>query len=306
LTDPVKPWVKSLSGSTVKAYPATLKRFCDFYGRTAEELLNETRRALRKFERPPVKDGLKLWKDELIRSKLDGSVRTYRKAIFSFLNYNGARIGKDYGSGLRRGPSHRFDPLKQEEVKTMVEKAREPRYKAVIGFFAQTGQRTRVLRGITWEMIKGKRYGIASIPKRLQDKKGVAVRVGDPYKFVIGRDAMDLLNQWPETKKRRARGTFVFGLSDRQIHRIVAEAARDAGVQDWFKRRMPHRVLYKVHPDAFPTYWKDRVREGRMDPVQSNYMMGHDTSSAARDTGLLQIDRLLLAYRQAEPMLDVL
>jgi integrase len=197
--------------------------------------------------------------------------------------------------------------VKTGEVKAMVKKARTPLYKAVIGFLAQTGQRTGVLRGITWKMIdedKVKAYGIASIPMELKDKKGVTVREGVFYRFVIGKDTMILLHDWTQTEKRKEQGTFVFGLSERHLHRIVAEAAKKAGVQE-DSHGMPGRILYKVRPDAFPTYWNDRVRDSGMDKLQSKYMMGKDVSSEPRNRGLFQTDRLLLAYRKAEPMLDV-
>ena len=44
-------------------------------------------------------------------------------------------------------------------------------------------------------------------------------------------------------------------------------------------------ILYRVHPDAFPTYWFDRVKISRVDRVQARYMMGYDVSSETRDRG---------------------
>ena len=115
---------------------------------------------------------------------------------------------------------------------------------------------------------------------------------------------MDLLDQWPKTEKRKAEGTFVFGLSHRQIHRIVAEAAQKAGVQDDSKG-MPGTILYRVCPDVFPTYWFDRVKEGRMDRVQAKSIMGHDVSSDPRDRGSFKTERLLSAYRKVERRLAI-
>jgi hypothetical protein len=43
-----------------------------------------------------------------------------------------------------------------------------------------------------------------------------------------------------------------------------------------------------------------------MDKLQSKHMMGRDVSSNVRDRGLFQTDRLLLAYRKAEPIPSVL
>jgi integrase len=273
------------------------------------DLLVETREALWRAEPPPFKDKLAQWQDGLIGSGIRiGSVREYRKRVLDFLKFHIHWIERSR-TGLRGGSSILFDVLKQEEVKAMVEKARKPHYKAVIGFLAQTGQRTHVLRGITWGMIdwtNGRPHGIASVPEKLEDRKGRTVRIGHPYTFVIGRDTMGLLDQWPQTEKRKAGGTFVFGLSERHIHRIVAEAANDANVQKDSGRIMPGKtVLYKVHPDAFPTYWLDRVKGGGMDRVQAKFMMGYDMGSEARERGSLRSDRLLSAYRKAEPMLGL-
>lgn len=308
--DPVEPWIDNLSTSRKKACRAILENFCAFCKFSPMDLLDETRGAIQEDERLPFRQQLRNWKDELIRSgKRNSSILTYRRVVLSFLKFHFDRIGKEYGIRSKWGPaiSPIFDVLEQEEVKAMVKKARKPLYKAVIGFLAQTGQRTGVLRGITWKMIdeeKVKAYGIASIPMELKDKKGATVREGDFYQFVIGKDAMILLHDWTQTGKRKEQGAFVFGLSERHLHRIVAEAAEDAGVQD-DSHGMPGRILYKVRPDAFPTYWNDRVRDSGMDKLQSKYMMGKDVSSEPRNRGLFQTDRLVLAYRKAEPMLDV-
>jgi len=315
----VEPWVNRFSPSRSKAYRATLNRFCEFCKSviptdkfTPMDLLNETREALLKVERPPFRDRLKQWQDKLmseailIERKRASSVRTYRNVVLSFLRYHIDRIGRESGTQLPPGASSRilFDVLNQEEVRAMVDKARKPHYKAVIGFLAQTGQRTHILRGITWGMIEGKPHGIATVPEQLKDRKEKTIPIGTPYKFVVGRDAMDLLSQWPQTEKRKAEKTFVFGLSERQVHRIVAEAALAAGVQDDSKG-IPGAILYRVHPDAFPTYWFDRVKIGGMDRVQARYMMGYDVNSETRDRGSFQTDRLLSAYRDVEPMLAI-
>lgn len=117
---------------------------------------------------------------------------------------------------------------------------------------------------------------------------------------------MDLLDQWPQTEKRKAKGSFVFGLSERQMHRIVAEAAKDANVQEDLRRIMPGKtILYRVHPDVFPTYWNGRVRDGDMHEVQRRHMMGRDVRYETRERDLFAIDRLLAAYSKAEPMLGL-
>jgi hypothetical protein len=117
---------------------------------------------------------------------------------------------------------------------------------------------------------------------------------------------MSLLNQWPETEKRKEKKTFVFRSSARQIHRIVAEAADDANVQADSKRIMPDKAkLYRVHPDTFPTYWNGRVRDGGMVELQRKSMMGRDVSYEPRERDLFAVDRLLSAYCTAEPLLAI-
>jgi integrase len=273
--------------------------------------LVETREALwRGVVPPPFRSRLAQWEEELEAGGLrPGSVSEYRTRVLSFLSYHINRLGREYGNRWYRFSSILFDPLKQREVKAMVKVARKPHYKALIGFLAQTGQRPAVVRGITWKMVDCKQhkpYGIAKAPEKLQDKEGVIVRDRRPYTFIVGRDAMSLLDQWPETAKRKAQGSFIFGLSDRHIHTIVAEAAEKAHVQDDSKKMMPDKAkLYRVHPDTFPTYWNGRVRDGGMTELQRKFMMGRDVSYEPRERDLFAIDRLLSAYRAAEPKLGI-
>ena len=321
----MEPWVNSLSRNRSKACRAILNRFCEFCKSviptdkfTPMDLLNETRETLLKEDRPPFKDRLKHWQDKLmsepilIERKRGGSVRTYRNVVLSFLRYHIDRIGRESGTQLPRGASSRvlFDVLEQGEVRAMVDRARKPHHKAIIGFLAQTGQRTRILRGIKWgtdglDWINWKPYGVVSVPEQLVDRKGKTIPIGTPYKFVVGKDAMALLDQWPETEKRKAEKTFVFGLSERQIHRIVAETAEATpGVQE-DSEGIPGTILYRVHPDAFPTYWNCKVRDGGMHELQRKYMTGRDVSREPRERDLFGIDRLLRAYQAAEGMLTI-
>lgn len=293
----MEPWLRSLPPNRKKAYQTVLNRFCDFCKITPMDLLVETRDALFRFDTPPSREKLNKWKEELIASKLrPGTVQQYRNRVLSFLSYHIDRLGKEYGNRSYRRSSILFDPLKQGEVKLMVEKAKHRHHKAVIGFLAQTGQRVAVLGGITWGMIDWtgwKPYGIASVLEK-------------SYRFVIGKDTMSLLDQWPETEKRKADGGFVFGLSERQIHRIVAEAADDANVQKDSRESMPDKtILYRVHPDAFPTYWNGRVRDGGMVELQRKHMMGRDVSYDPRERDLFSVDRLVAAYSKAEPKLSL-
>jgi integrase len=272
------------------------------------DLLVETREAFLRSDSPPFWGRLKNWQDELIRANLRvGSVQQYRKRVLSFLKHYITWIGRGSGTGRYGGSSILFNPLKQGEVKGMIEVARKTHYKAIIAFLAQTGQRVAILRGIKWWMVDWKQWkpnGIVSVPEKLEDTKGRSVRTGRPYTFMIGKDAMDLLGQWRETEKRKAEGTFVFGLSYRQIHRIVAEAAQKARVQE-DSSDLPGTILYRVHPDAFPTYWNGRVRDGGMAELQRKHMMGRDVSHEPRERDLFAVDRLLPAYRTAERMLTI-
>jgi integrase len=308
--DPVEPWLKSLPERRRNVYQTALNRFCEFCGFTPMDLLVETREAFLKSDSPPFWGRLENWQEELIRANLRvGSVEQYRKRVLRFLKHYVGWIGRGSGTGRYGGSSIFFEPLKQSEVKAMIEVARKPHYKAVIAFLAQTGQRVAVLKGITWGIIdweQWKPHGIVSVPEKLKDEKGRIVRTGQPYTFVIGKDTMDLLDQLPETEERKAKKTFVFGLSGRQIHRIVGEAADKANVQKDTRHMVPEGMtLYRVHPDAFPTYWNGRVRDGGMAELQRKHMMGRDVSYEPRERDLFALDRLLPAYRTAERTLAI-
>jgi integrase len=308
--DPVEPWLKSLSEGRRKAHQSALDRFCKFCKMSPTNLLVETREALFRLDPPPFRSRLIEWQKELEVELRPATIQQYRMRVLSFLGYHIERLGREFGSRSYRVSSILFDPLQQREVKDMVEVAADPYYKALIGFLAQTGQRTAVVRGITWGMIdceEHKPYGIAMVPPKLKDKDGATLRDrGSAYTFIVGKDAMSLLDQWPETKKRKEEKTFVFDSSARQIHRIVAYAAQSANVQADSQKLMPDKAkLYRVHPDTFPTYWNGRVRDGGMDELQRKSIMGRDVSYEPRERDLFSVDRLLSAYRAAEPLLAI-
>jgi integrase len=290
-----------------------VNRFLEFCNMNAEELLNETRQARRNGDDPPVYARLSLWQDRLLNvEKLSpNSVQTYRHTILSFVSQRRPNIGGEKVRVPAQTIETTFEPLKKEEVKALVRTVTKPRKRAVISFLAQTGQRVGLLTAIRWNMIKMvDSHGIASIPDRLDDYKGESVRKGDtPYKFVIGSDTMKLLEEMPETKRRRDEGDFVFGVSERTLARDVVDAREGANLAEQRPRRIPGLFAHRVHAHSLRVYWKNTVSSGakRMDNIQSEYMMGHHLPADwTYRRGMLQEGNLLKAYRRIEDKLRVL
>jgi integrase len=248
-------------------------------------------------------DALNKWHSyKLGRGEATSAARWYW-TIRGFFTANGVRFFK-IPRGVdtsKRGGWERFTP-KQEQVKSMVRTRKEPQDKAVIAFLAQTGQKIGVLTAMTWEMIKrvdlGAR-GVVAVPRDLKTRRGESAnQSGVEYMFVIGRDTMQLLAKDGEG--------WVFDVSERQINRIVDEAAKDAGIQDKKETKVKERYLRRVTPNTFRRYWKARMRKGEADLTLIEYMMGYKNERITFDLGSLGEADLLDAYKKAEVELEVL
>ncbi|MCJ7455718.1 tyrosine-type recombinase/integrase [Candidatus Bathyarchaeota archaeon] len=138
--------------------------------------------------------------------------------------------------------------------------------KAFIAFLAQTGQRVGVLAAIKHDdIIHVGSHGVVEVPPNFPKNKQ-RVR----YKFVIGEDTMGLLK---ELQEKNPSGPSIFQ-SQRQMGRIVDEAAREIGIQKEMTTRLGRKMLL-VHPHTFRKYWKKQVREPLGDSDLVNCMMGH-------------------------------
>jgi integrase len=92
---------------------------------------------------------------------------------------------------------------------------------------------------------------------------------GVRYKFVIGEDMIELLNEL----EKDSSSPWIFNFSQRQMGRIVDKAAREIDIQKEMETRLGRKMLL-VHPHTFRKYWKHQVRS-TIDIDLVNCMMGH-------------------------------
>jgi integrase len=197
------------------------------------------------------------------------------------------------------------DVLSQDEVKKMVQSRTSIRDKAVIAFLAQTGQRIGVLTAMKINMIKTRgSHGLVEVPGGtfFQNPKGHNVnKYQVHYKFVIGEDTMQLIDKLPKSE-----GGWLFDISQRQIGRIVDEAASAIGTQEPIQTEVNERSMHRVHPHVFRKYWKRQMKLGGIkDRDLLDFVMAHKLPYRGTYDAFPDED-ILKAYEMAEPMLKVL
>jgi len=226
-----------------------------------------------------------------------------------FFTANDVNLGKypefDVQSGRKKpeGPS-------QDSVKEMVKSCGSPRDRLVIAFLAQTGQRIGVLTAMKRNMIieVASGHGIVKVPEPFRDPRGENVNTLElSYTFIVGRDTIQLLQELDKQlldKHSSYEGGWLFNVSQRQIARIVDEAAQAVHVQ----KKEPTKIgrsLSTVHPNTFRGYWRDRMRKAGSDPRCFIHMMGLRVPGTLGDWEPTD-EKLLEAYLQAESNLEVL
>jgi integrase len=191
--------------------------------------------------------------------------------------------------------------LTQKQVKAMVAARRKFRDKLVIAFLAQTGQRLGVMTAMKYPMIrKIDGRGLVEVPPTLLNPHGENVNKAEVrYKFIIGRDAMRLI------EKVSDKSGWMLELSERQIGRVVDESATSIGVQEPTPTKIEGRSWHFVHPHVFRKYWKRQMKLGKIeDRDLLNFMMGHKLAyGGAYDK--FEDEDLLRAYKKAERQLEI-
>jgi integrase len=229
------------------------------------------------------------------------------REVRTFFTKNHARLAR-FPRDIVSQPRHRpTSTLSRDDVNKMIQKADNVRDQLVIAFLAQTGQRVAVLTAIKKAMIREKGpkafpYGLVEVNvDDLIDPEGRNVnRYRVYYRFVIGREAMQLVKKMPASK-----GGWLFDIGERQIARIVSKAGKDADVQKRRLTGLPKRYMYKVHPNALRRYWKAQMRQaGVKDSDVLNFLMGNKppydgTSHEFSDEEVLRI------YKMAEKALKL-
>jgi len=241
------------------------------------------------------------------RQLAPSTASSYYHTIRSFLRFSGVNLlpGKR-GRCVIRYESRRL--YTQEEVRLMVEAARNFRDKAIIAFLAQSGQRVGILTAMKWGHVRGQiesgeKIIIVSVPEYLEGPKGYNVNKGaTQYKFIIFSDAARLIKKmieqrlgWGESvdddsplfrsyasaiqptggMQRIRRDIPGRALMATKIEMIVKSSAEDAGVQNYELTKLGRRWA-QVHTHGFRRYFKHRMREaGVQDEALLDFMIGH-------------------------------
>jgi integrase len=311
--DPIQYWLRDQgSEKTKKKSQQTLDRFAKYAGASPAQLLEDGIREFCEYRQPPRKLGLKLiqWYHHLIENEhcKESSAKTYFNTVHGFFSANSLVLISLPKTLDAKGAPFPERALTQDEVRAMVESRDRIEHKAIIAFLAQTGQREQVLPAITHSMIRpvdmGGKYplhGVVNVSAELRNYEDTpANKCKCNYVFVIGHDAMTLLNS-----VRPSVGDCYFPIDWRKIIRLVERAAEEVGIQRVHKSRQGHKI-HEVTPHTLRAYWKSRMNEARVDDNVSRYMMGHPRPpSDTYNRASFKEENLLKLYVQAEKFLSI-
>jgi integrase len=283
-----------------------LKRFAHFTKRDPVVLLEKAVESTRGCQE--IEEALVEYYRDLVRKGREESTATqWVRVVRSFFTRSGARLAR-FPRDIVSEPG--YPPtctLVQDDVVKMIQKRDTIRDQLVIAFLAQSGQRVGVVTAMKKAMIKEKGpkaspYGLVEVYNRdLVNPKGRNVnRYRVHYRFVIGREAMQLVKKMPDHE-----GGWLFDIGERQMGRIVNEAADDAGIQKRIQTRLGNRFMNTVHPNAFRTYWECQMRQGGVrDSDMLDFLMGNKLPyNGASDR--FSEEEVLNAYRTAERKLKL-
>lgn len=235
------------------------------------------------------------------------SARQWVSVVKAFFTKNRARLGRvplDIVSQRHYPPT---STLCQGDIGKMIQKRDNIRDQLVIAFLAQTGQRIGVLTAMKKGMIKEKGpkafpYGLVEVHDRdLVNPKGRNVNKSRVrHRFVIGREAMQLVKKMPDYE-----GGWLFDITERQMGRIVNEAADGAGIQKRIATGLVKRFIHTVHPNAFRPYWKRQMKQGGVkDSDMLEFLMGNKLPYDGA-SGTFSEEEVLNAYKTAERKLKL-
>lgn len=220
------------------------------------------------------------------------------QTIRSFYRVNNVILGRKprtYRAAVEYEPRTLYT---QDDVAWLVDAADNSRDKALIMFFAQSGQRVSVVVSLKLKHVDIAQPSplVIDIPGMLRNPRGFNVNKSQtPYRFLIGEDTKFYLTLM--VRERRDRGeplddeSWLFRsssvrLADKEIRKVklstpglplssaqVGQIVRDAASKRGIQRKYGKRYLF--HPHGFRRYWKHQLRMGGVDPVLLEYMMGH-------------------------------
>ena len=313
-TGPIEEWAVKYKDDHdgMRARITDIRNFCKFSEVTVEELLAEAEKSRQGGSRASIKTKIVSYLQHLRQEGYgEGSMKTMFSHIRSFFMWHDLFINPSIWTTQSTLPDYEDTTkvkLTQAKVMRMIDVAKKPQHKAVIAFLAQTGQREAIVTALKWDHVtpamKGS-HAIVTVENPYPDRKGVNVnKIRSPFRFVVGSEAFELMNQLPKQD-----GGWVFNISSRQLLRVVEEAADGIGIQRVKQRRKSFNgkkgEWHKIHPHTLRGYWMGQMRKGQADKEVADYMMGHKVPYGGTYERFSNRE-LLANYRKAERYLTVL
>jgi integrase len=299
-----------------------LQKFLDFHKISASQLIMQARK-YHQGERPDeIEEMLTHYLDA--RDAAGNASSTLAKeagAISGFLgaNYVTIKLPAKY----KLTPQYESTRLlTQKEVGEMIHVTKQLEAKAVICILAQTGQRIGILPCLRFDMINryqqnGRVYGVIEVMPDISDRKGrpSGNKSGVQYKFGLHWQSLQLLDKM-KARSPNKKG-WIWNLDKRRMQEVIGKAAKKAKIQKVRLRKLPkkdnqgnivgYKKWYEIKPHIFRSFWKDRMREARVDTELQHAMMGHPIPSGGTyDRGLLRDQKIVDAINQADNQLQVL
>jgi integrase len=293
---------------------SVLRRFAgwlhDAYGVKPSALVVKARRGGRGPEK--VERVLREYSRFLMDSEgqKESSAIQWYSVLRGFFTANDASLGRYPDFRVQSGLDETA-AVTQDRVKRMVKSCDNPLDKFLIAFLAQSGQRIGVLTAMRRNMIVGGAsvHGIVNVPEQFQDPQGENVNTLErQYTFIVGRHTMQFLHdldEWQSQKHSSYQEGWLFNLSKRTMGRIIDNAAQAVHIQEK-EHTKTRRWLSAIHPNAFREFYKETMIKAGSDPRCFVYMMGNRVPTVLGSSEPPAHDKLLEAYRKAEPKLGVL
>jgi len=318
----VKRWISKIlsrrtrSEGTAKIYLWHLKRFCEWSGKTPQQLVAEHSEDLKSHD-----ESVRRRHEELVTqyfAYLESSEKLSRNtaltahaALRSFYKANYAPLNletpESWTTRQDRVPT-------REEIARMVEAAQSPLEAALIAFSAQSGQRVSVITSLRYGMVKealvSKGPGAIHVPADLKDPRGKLInKHRQAYTFFIGEDAKRLVLDYVKRRgtlsegdlllvgSRKFRGKDV-PLDDEAVNRIIRRAAKKAGLSP--------SVTEGLHHHLFRKFFQTAMEEAGVPSTWYEQLMGHVLPRTQRAYSKPSLDQLKEAYGRAEKNLSLL
>lgn len=211
--DPVEVWLnvvsitRSNSNRTREEYKSNFHLFCDFIGKTPDQILKEYRNSTdREFREQYTRHILEFISNQSEKELAPYTIRARVGAIKSFFKYNNMLLGY-VPTPRSRAAFHNRD-ITREEVKLVLDASR-PREKAFFTVMAQSGLRPSTLCNLKYEHIREDLLH-HHIPCKIEVPQEIAKGKYRSYFTFIGEEAVHYLQSYLNTRRNIADEDYLF------------------------------------------------------------------------------------------------